>query len=69
MSISLDHVYPGQQVIIDAPCIHLEGRVEGVFHVGRPEQTRITVWGDQCGGILIIPEGSEGAVTIEEVEQ
>lgn len=69
MSNSLDHVYTGQQVIIDAPCIHMEGRVEGVFHVGRPEQTRITVWGDQCGGILIIPAGMEHLVTIEEVEQ
>ena len=68
MSISLDRIYPGQQVSITAPCIHMEGRVEGVFHLDRPAQTRITVWGE-CGGILIIPEGYEDMVTIEEVEQ
>ena len=41
---------------------------EGVFHVGRPDQTRITVWG-QLGGMIIIPEGQEDAVVIEEVQQ
>ena len=46
----------------------MEGRVDGVFHLDRPAQTRITVWGE-CGGILIIPEGHEDMVTIEEVEQ
>ena len=68
MSIPLDQIYPGQQVILDATDIHMEGRVEGVFHLGRPEQTRITVWG-QLGGIVIIPAGMEHLVTITEVEQ
>ena len=68
MSISLDEIYPGQQIAIDAPGMHMEGRVEGVFHMDRPAQTRITVWG-QLGGIIIIPEGQEDAVTIEEVKQ
>ena len=66
--MKLTRVYPGARVAISGPGITLSGRVEGVFHVGRPAQTRITVWGD-LGGILIIPEGQEGAVTIEEVEQ
>ena len=68
MSIPLDRIYPGQQVIIDGPRVHMEGRVEGVFHVDRPAQTRITVWGDQCGGTIIIPAGMEHLVTITEVE-
>ena len=68
MSIPLDEIYPGQQIAITAPCIHMEGRVDGVFLLDRPAQTRITVWGE-CGGILIIPEGHEDMVTIEEVEQ
>lgn len=66
--MNLRDLYPGARVAISGPGITLEGRVEGVFHVGRPEQTRITVWGDQCGGTIIIPAGMEHLVTIEEVE-
>ena len=65
--MTLDDLYPGARVAISGPGITLQGRVEGVFRVDRPHQTRITVWGD-LGGILIIPAGSEHLVTIEEVE-
>lgn len=66
--MTLDDLYPGARVAISGPGITLEGRVEGVFHVGRPEQTRITVWGEQCGGTIIIPADMAHLVTIEEVE-
>lgn len=66
--MNLRDLYPGARVAISGPGITLEGRVEGVFHVGRPEQTRITVWGDQCGGTILIPAGMEHLVTIEEVK-
>ena len=65
--MTLDDLYPGVRVAISGPGITLEGRVEGVFRVGRPEQTRITVWG-QLGGTIIIPAGMEHLVTITEVE-
>ena len=65
--MTLDDLYSGARVAISGPGITLEGRVEGVFHVGRPEQTRITVWGD-LGGTIIIPAGMEYLVTITEVE-
>ena len=64
--MKLTDLYPGVRVAISGPGITLQGRVEGVFHLDRPEQTRITVWG-QLGGILIIPAGMEHLVTIEEV--
>ena len=64
--MNLDDLYPGARVAISGPGIALEGRVEGVFLLGRPEQTRITVWG-QLGGIIIIPAGMEHLVTIEEL--
>ena len=64
--MKLTRVYPGARVAISGPGITLQGRVEGVFHLGRPEQTRITVWG-QLGGIIIIPAGMEYLVTIEEL--
>ena len=66
--MTLDDLYPGARVAISGPGITLSGRVDSVFRVGRPEQTRITVWGDQCGGTIIIPAGTEHLVTIEEVE-
>lgn len=66
--MTLDDLYPGAHVEISSPIGTLTGRVESVMHVGRPEQTRITVWGDQCGGTIIIPAGTEHLVTIEEVE-
>ena len=66
--MTISDLYPGARVAISGPGITLEGRVEGVFRVGRPEQTRITVWGDQCGGTIIIPAGMEHLVTITEVE-
>lgn len=67
--MKLTELYPGARVAISGPGITLQGRVEGVFHVDRPQQTRISVWGEQCGGIIIIPAGTEHLVTIEEVEQ
>ena len=42
---------------------------EGVFHVGRHEQTRITVWGDQCGGTIIIPADMAHLVTIRDLDE
>lgn len=65
--MTLDDLYPGAHVEISSPIGTLTGRVEGVFHLGRPEQTRITVWG-QLGGTIIIPAGMEHLVTITEVE-
>ena len=65
--MKLTDLYPGVRVAISGPGITLQGRVEGVFLLDRPKQTRITVWGDQCGGILIIPAGMEHLVTIEEL--
>lgn len=65
--MTLDDLYPGVRVAITGPGITLQGRVEGVFRIDRPTQTRITVWG-QLGGMIIIPSGSEHLVTIEEVE-
>ena len=41
---------------------------EGVFHVGRPEQTRITVWG-QLGGMIIIPADMAHLVTIRDLDE
>ena len=64
--MTISDLYPGARVAISGPGITLQGRVEGVFHLDRPEQTRITVWG-QLGGILIIPAGMEHLVTIEEL--
>lgn len=65
--MTLDDLYPGARVAISGPGITLEGRVEGVYRVGRPEQTRVTVWGDQCGGTIIIPADMAHLVTIEEL--
>ena len=65
--MKLTELYPGVRVAISGPGITLEGRVEGVFHVGRPEQTRVTVWGDQCGGTILIPADMAHLVTIEEL--
>jgi len=65
--MKLTDVYPGARVAISGPGINLEGRVEGVFRVDRPAQTRITMWGD-LGGTIIIPAGMEHLVTITEVE-
>ena len=64
--MNLDDLYPGVRVKISGPGITLQGRVEGVFHLDRPKQTRITMWG-QLGGIIIIPAGMEHLVTIEEL--
>ena len=66
--MNLDDLYPGVRVAISGPGITLQGRVEGVFLLDRPAQTRITVWGDQCGGTIIIPADMAHLVTIEEVE-
>ena len=41
---------------------------EGVFHVGRPDQTRITVWG-QLGGMIIIPADMAHLVTIRDLDE
>ena len=65
--MKLADLYPGARVAISGPGITLSGRVEGVFRVDRPHQTRITVWG-QLGGTIIIPAGMEHLVTITEVE-
>ena len=66
--MNLDDLYPGVRDAISGPGITLQGRVEGVFLLDRPAQTRITVWGDQCGGTIIIPADMAHLVTIEEVE-
>ena len=66
--MKITDIYSGDRVAISGPGITLEGRVEGVYYVGRHEQTRITVWGEQCGGTVLIPAGMEHLVTIEEVE-
>jgi hypothetical protein len=66
--MTISDLYPGARVAISGPGIALEGRVDDVFHVDRPQQTRISVWGD-LGGIAIIPAGKEHLLTIEEVEQ
>ena len=65
--MTISDLYPGARVAISGPGINMLGRVEGVFLLDRPRQTRITVWG-QLGGILIIPAGMEHLVTITEVE-
>ncbi|MDN6794807.1 MAG: hypothetical protein L0L69_07105 [Propionibacterium sp.] len=65
--MKLTDLYPGARVAISGPGITLQGRVEGVFRLGRPEQTRITVWG-QLGGTIIIPADMAHLVTITEVE-
>lgn len=65
--MKLTDVYPGARVAISGPGITLQGRVEGVFRVDRPAQTRITVWG-QLGGTIIIPADMAHLVTITEVE-
>lgn len=65
--MTISDLYPGARVAISGPGITLQGRVEGVFHVDRPEQTRIIVWG-QLGGTIIIPADMAHLVTIAEVE-
>ena len=41
---------------------------EGVYYVGRHEQTRITVWG-QLGGMIIIPADMAHLVTIRDLDE
>ena len=66
--MTLSDLYPGAEVIIDGPRVHMEGRVESVQHIGRPEQTWVSLWGD-LGGMLFIPADQAHLLTIEEVER
>ena len=66
--MKITELYPGVRVAISGPGITLEGRVEGVYYVGSPEQTRITVWG-QLGGMIIIPADMAHLVTIRDLDE
>ena len=66
--MSLDDLYPGAHVEISSPIGTLTGRVEGVFRVGRHEQTCITVLG-QLGGMVIIPDDMAHLVTIRDLDE
>ena len=66
--MNLRDLYPGARVAISGPGITLEGRVTDIIHVDRPQQTRVTVWG-QLGGMIIIPADMAHLVTIRDLDE